>query len=388
MMRILTLSSLFPDASRPVFGPFVERQALGIATHQDVELRVVAPLGIPPFPLSLHPRYAELRELPGEEYWQGLQVYRPSFMHIPGVDGRYDVGCMVRRLKPLLTKIRADFPFDLIDAEFFFPDGPAAIALGKHFCVPVSIKARGADIHYWGANAATAGQVKQAGQEANGMLAVSGAIKADMVELGMPADRITVHYTGVDLDRFQPRDRARTKAILGVDGPLIAAVGALIARKGQMYLIDALPALPNTTLVLIGKGEDQAALAARAAELGVSERLIFTGSVGPDKIAEWLGAADVMALPTASEGLANAWVEALASGTPVVTCDVGGAREIIDQSAAGLLVERTAEAFAAGIKKLLASPPDQSAVRACAERFTWGRNTETLYAHFAKLLGR
>lgn len=386
-MRVLTLSSLFPDASRPVFGPFVERQTLGIAAHPDVDLRVVAPLGIPPFPLSMHPRYVELRELPSTEIWQGLQVYRPTFAHIPGVDGRFDVALLVRRLKPLLTSIRRDFPFDLIDAEFFFPDGPAAVALGKHFGVPVSIKARGADIHFWGTNRATADQVKQAGQKADGLLAVSGAIKADMAKLGMPEDRITVHYTGVDLDRFQPRDRARTKAMLGIDGPLIAAVGALIARKGQIILIEALPALPGATLVLIGKGEDRDALAKRAAELGVADRVIFTGSVGPDKIAEWLGAADVMALPTASEGLANAWVEALASGTPVVTCDVGGAREIIDKPAAGLLIERTAEAFAAAINHLIASPPDQKAVRACAERFTWARNTQTLFGHFSALLG-
>lgn len=387
-MRILTLSSLFPDASRPVFGPFVERQTMGIAAHSNVELRVVAPLGIPPFPLSLHPRYADLRDLPAEECWQGITVYRPGFSHIPGVDGRFDVACMVRRLKPLLTKLRREFPFDLIDAEFFFPDGPAAVALGRYFGVPVSIKARGADIHFWGTNRATANQVKNAGQNADGLLAVSGAIKADMVNLGMPADRILVHYTGVDLDRFQPRDRARTKTMLGIDGPLITSVGALIARKGQVILIEALPALPGATLVLIGKGEDQSALAARAAALGVSDRVVFTGSVGPDKIAEWLGAADVMALPTASEGLANAWVEALASGTPVVTCDVGGAREIIDQPVAGHLVERSPEAFAAAINSILASPPDQSAVRACAERFTWARNTEALYAHFSTLLGR
>jgi teichuronic acid biosynthesis glycosyltransferase TuaC len=387
-MRILTLSTLFPDASRPVFGPFVERQTLGIAAYPDVDLRVVAPLGIPPWPLSMHPRYAELRALPSRENWQGLDVYRPRFAHVPGVDGRFDVAMLIRRLKPLLTEIRREFAFDLIDAEFFFPDGPAAIALGKAFGVPVSIKARGADIHFWGNNPATAKQVRAAGRDASALLAVSAAIKADMVAMGMPADKILVHYTGVDLDRFAPRDRMKTKAALGITGPLIASVGALIPRKGQMFLVEALPLLPRATLVLIGKGDDQAILAERAATLGVADRVIFTGSLGPDKIAEWLGAADVMALPTASEGLANAWVEALASGTPVVTCDVGGAREIIDTPVAGRLVERSSADFAEALLAIIAAPPQQSDVRAVAERFTWARNTEALFEHFSALIRR
>jgi glycosyltransferase involved in cell wall biosynthesis len=99
-----------------------------------------------------------------------------------------------------------------------------------------------------------------------------------------------------------------------------------------------------------------------------------------------LVAADVLALPSSSEGLANAWVEALASGTPVVTCDVGGAREVIDRPEAGRIVARTSEAIAAAIADLLADPPDRSAVRAAAEHFTWEANTAALYDHLAGLV--
>jgi hypothetical protein len=74
----------------------------------------------------------------------------------------------------------------VIDASFFFPDGPAAVALGRRFGVPVSIKARGADVHFWGRQPATAAQVLAAGRAADGLLAVSAAMRDDMIALGMP----------------------------------------------------------------------------------------------------------------------------------------------------------------------------------------------------------
>ena len=240
MLRVLTLATLFPDVSRPNFGVFVERQTLGLAAGKDVAVRVVAPVGLPPWPLSRLPHYAALAALPRRETWKGLDLYRPRFVTVPGTDGRFHIHALTKALIPLLAAIRRDFAFDVIDAEFLFPDGGAAIALGRHFGVPVSIKARGADVHHWGRASATAVQVLAAGCAADGLLAVSAAMRDDMVALGMPADRIRVHHTGVDLDRFAPRDRVAAKAALSVGGPLIVSLGALIARKGHDVVIDAL----------------------------------------------------------------------------------------------------------------------------------------------------
>src|SRR3569623_1409260 len=114
-----------------------------------------------------------------------------------------------------------------------FPDAPAAIALGEHFGVPVSIKARGADIHLWRHAPGTAAHVIAAGQAAAGLLAVSEAMKADMAAIGIPADRIRVHHTGVDLACFAPADRAAGKTARGLTGPLVVSLGALIPRKGH-----------------------------------------------------------------------------------------------------------------------------------------------------------
>ena len=388
MLRVLSLASLFPNAAQPNLGVFVERQTLGLAAHPDVDLRLVAPVGLPPWPLSRLKRYASLRNLPVHEHWKGLDTLRPRFLNIPGTQGRFHASAIVRALTPVLTTLRREFAFDVIDAEFFFPDGPAAVALGRQFGVPVSIKARGGDIHHWGAAPATAAQVLDAGCNANGLLAVSDALRDDMIALGMPADRIAVHRTGVDGDRFAPRDRATEKARLGVAGPLVLSVGALVERKGHDIVIDAAAQLPGITLWIAGHGPECPALEAQVQRLGLGDRVKLLGAVPHGDLPALFAAADVMALASASEGLANAWVEALSSGTPVVITAAGGARETVCSPEAGRVVDRTAEAFAHGIADVLIDPPAQDAVRAAAARFSWDTNTAELYAHLKRLAER
>lgn len=382
MLRVLTLATLFPNGLRPTLGGFVERQTQALAARPGVEVRVVAPVGLPAWPLALHPHYAPLRRLPRSEVRNGLRVHRPRYRVWPKLGAAGTARRMAGALLPVLREIRRDFPFDVIDAEFFWPDGPAAAELAAALGVPFSIKARGSDVHVWGAQPGISGQIVAAGQAADGMLAVSGAIRDDMVALGMPAEMIRVHYTGIDLDAFQPVDRAAAKAALGVAGPLLVTAGALLARKGQDLAIEALKAVPGATLILVGGGPDRARLEGLATGLPVR----FLGVRPHGELPGLLGAADVMVLPTVSEGLANVWIEALACGTPVVTSDVGGAREVFDHPAYGRLVPRDAAAIAEAVKDLLAAPPAQDAVREGALRFSWDRNGAELAAHLAGLI--
>ncbi len=385
MLRVLTLATLFPDAVRPNFGVFVERQTLGLAALDDVAVQVVAPLGLPPFPLTLHPIYRAQSALPGREVWKGLSVDRPRFLNLPGTQGRFHVGALVRRLMPHLTALRETFPFDVIDAEFFFPDGPAAVALGRRFDVPVSIKARGADIHHWGHAPATAAQVRAAGCAAAGLLAVSQSMADDIAAAGI--DRpVRVHRTGIDRNRFGTIDRAAARARLGVAGQLVVSLGALIPRKGHRIVLDAVAALPGVQLWIVGSGPDQAALAARIAELGVGERVRLCGAMPHSDLPDLLAAADVMALASSSEGLANAWVEALASGTPIVIPDAGAAREVVTGPVAGRIVAREPAAVAQGIAAVLSQPVDPGATQATVDAFSWERNARELHAHLMGLV--
>jgi glycosyltransferase involved in cell wall biosynthesis len=387
MLRVLTLSTLFPDASRPNFGIFVERQTLSLAERGDVEVRVVVPRGIPPWPLDRLARYRTIEDLPERERWKGLEVRRPAFLNLPGTGGRFHAAMIERALVPTLEAMWREFAFDLIAAEFFFPDGPAAVALGKRFGVPVSIAARGSDIHYWSKASGIARQLVEAGRAADGMLAVSEALRGDMIALGMPAERIEPITTGVELTRFHPRDRAAAKRTLGVTGPLVVSLGALIRLKGHDILIDAVSRLPGVTLWIAGQGLEQARLTAQIAKLGLGDRVRLLGGVPHDEIPALVAAADVMALASEREGLANAWMEALASGTPIVVPDVGGARQLLrGADVGGRIAARTPEAFAEAIAALLASPPDPAAVRAIVEPFTWAANSAQLHAHYQRLV--
>lgn len=378
-MRVLTLSTLFPDAERPNFGVFVERQTLGLAAA-GAEVEVVSGEGVPTWPLSLHPHYGRARRLEREEAWKGLRVHRPLFRVLP----RRPAGAaraLAEAALPLVETLRPD----VIDAEFFWPDGVAAMHLSRAAAIPFSIKARGSDIHFWGGVPGVAGQMLEAAAAAHGLLAVSAALKASMAELGMPAGKICVHYTGIDLDLFRPAPRAAAKAALGVEGPLLVSVGALIPLKGQRLVIEALAELPGATLILAGDGPERGALERLARTRGVSERVRFLGNRPHGALPGLLAAADVMVLPSEREGLANVWLEALACGTPLVISDVGGAREVVDRQEAGRLVPRQPAAIAEAVRELLASPPEPEAVRRTAERFSWERNAAELLDHLRGL---
>jgi glycosyltransferase involved in cell wall biosynthesis len=139
-------------------------------------------------------------------------------------------------------------------------------------------------------------------------------------------------------------------------------------------------------LWIVGGGPDHALLAARIAELGVGDRVRLCGSMPHGDLPDLLATADVMALASASEGLANAWVEALASGTPIVIPDAGAAREVVTEPAAGRIVARDPAAVAQGIAAVLSQPVDPAATRATVDAFSWERNAVELRAHLAGLV--
>jgi glycosyltransferase involved in cell wall biosynthesis len=369
MLRVLTLATLFPDARRPTLGVFVERQTLGLAARADVILEVVSPLGLPPWPLSLHPHYAPRRGFPVEEDWKGLKVHRPRFSPFPA---RLQPEAIARAVRPIAEAFRPD----VIDAEFFWPDGPAAMCLARALDLPFSVKARGADIHYWASRPGIGTQILKAAEAADGLLAVSAALKADMVALGMPAERIRVHHTGVDVDLFHPGAEAPRET----GGPLVVTAGALIPRKRPELVLAVARRVPEATFLFVGDGPERARL-----ERAAGPNVRFAGAQPHEKLPGYLAAADVMLLPSRSEGLANVWVEALACGTPLVVTEAGGAREVVKSPEAGRIVAAEPEALAAAVRALIAAPPDREMVRRAAESFSWQRNAAELMDHLSRI---
>lgn len=392
MKHVLALSTLYPNPVNPRFGTFVARSLEALAKRGDWRVTLVNPIGLPPLALG---RYRPLADLPAISEEGGITVHRPHFTLIPRIGARRNAGAIARAVLPLVQRIHAATPIDVLDAQFFFPDGPAAAQIAQATGLPLSIKARGSDISFWGDQDFARRQMMDAARTATGLLAVSQDLAGQMAAMGMDPAKITVHYTGLDRDRFRPfghtQLRSQLSRELGFDmpdnAPLLACVGALIERKGQGIAIAALRDIPGARLVLIGKGEDEARLRALASSEGVADRVHFAGSIDHDLMPLLLSASDVMVLPTVSEGLANAWVEALACGTPVVTSDVGGARELITCDTAGRLVERNWQAVAAGINAVLNNPPAREAVAALTDHFSWDANAQGLAAHYERLAG-
>ncbi|WP_298337526.1 glycosyltransferase [uncultured Erythrobacter sp.] len=394
MKHVLSISTLYPNAVNPRFGTFVARSMEALAKRGaergDWRVSVVNPIGLPPVAIG---RYRALAKLPTKNEENGVTVYRPRFTLVPAVGARRNASAIAKAALPLARQIHAETPIDLIDAQFFFPDGPAAAWIAQEMGLPLSLKARGSDITYWGTFDFAREQMVEAAHRAKGLLAVSSSMAEEMAAIGMPREKIRVHYTGLDRDRFRPLTHTQLRAQLGTElgfaildnAPLLVCVGALIERKGQDIAIAALAQIEGAQLVLVGKGDDEAHLRELASDLGVGERVHFAGSLDHDMLPLVLSAADVMVLPSANEGLANAWVEALACGTPVVTCDVGGAREIITNATAGRLVDRDPDSVAKGVLAVLNNPPMRPAVAAIAEKFSWQTNAIELGAYYDSL---
>jgi len=385
-LRVLSIATLFPDAARPNFGLFVEKSLRALAAQPGIALTLVALVGLPPFPLSLHKRYRALRDLPRAESWNGLTVLRPRFTLIPRIGARLNPAKVARAA---LSAVHGR-QFDVVDAQFFYPDGPAAMRVAEALDLPFSAKARGADISHFGHDPATSPQLLAAADRAAGLLAVSDSMRGEMAEIGIDPAKIAVHYTGIDSIRFSTGDRAAARAALGMDdAPAILTVGALIARKGQALVIGALPALPGVHYWLAGAGEEEGRYRALAQRLGVDTRVHFMGPVANPDLPQLYRAADVVVMPSASEGLANAWVEALACGTPIVISDAGGAAELVTSPVAGRIVERLPKAIAAAVRAILADPPSSADVaKSLGGRFDWDRNGRELAEHLRRCAGR
>jgi hypothetical protein len=147
-LRVLLFSTLYPSAPRPSHGVFVETRLRELLRSGQVEARVVAP--VPWFP-STHPRwgdYARMAATPRQETRHGIDVRHPRYPVIPKVGMDWAPALLARSARPALERVRAEgFDFDLIDAHYFYPDGVAAVALGRALGRPVTVTARGTDIN-------------------------------------------------------------------------------------------------------------------------------------------------------------------------------------------------------------------------------------------------
>lgn len=389
-MKILTFTTLYPNAERPNHGIFVETRLRHLVASGAVQARVVAP--VPWFP-SKYPRfgaYAAFARVPHTEERRGIQITHPRYPLIPKIGmtvAPFLLAAAARR--EIQRIIDGGFDFDLIDAHYFYPDGVAAIMLGEHFKKPVVITARGTDINLIPQYSLPRRMVLWAARKAAKAITVCNALKEEMVALGADPAKIQPLRNGVDLVLFQPVDRAQMRQKLGMQRFTLLSVGLLEPRKGHELIIQAMPDMPDVDLFIAGSGPDRQKLENLARSLDIAHRVRFLGPRPQQELREYYGAADALVLASSREGWANVLLESMACGTPVVASNVWGTPEVVASPDAGVLMkERTPQGIVEAVKALCNRYPSHEATRRYAEQFSWDATTQGQINLFNSILGR
>jgi teichuronic acid biosynthesis glycosyltransferase TuaC len=382
-MRVAIVAEYYPRAHDPVLGIWAHRQAVATAAAgADVHVLVLH-RPVPPR-AALHARdrralIAPLRQ-PLHEDRDGVPVTYVPFLAPPrprtyATWGRW----AAPPLALALARLRRHFPFDLVHAHYAAPAGDAV----RHarVRVPLAVSVHGGDLLAVAQRSTTGARaVRDTLGHARLVLANSAGMERRAKALG--AERTRVVHLGSDL----PADTTPA-------GPRrIVTVGSLIARKRHADVLRALWLLreshPAVEWVVVGDGPERGALEALARELGVGERVRFTGPL-PHADAVTQARRGIFVLPSVHEAFGVAYVEAMAGGVPAIGCRGEDGPEEIAASGDGIRLVPPAdpEALAAELDALLRRDDWRhelgAAARATVARsFTWegcGRATIEAY---------
>jgi glycosyltransferase involved in cell wall biosynthesis len=398
---VVMVTTSYPRFPGDSVGTFMEPIARSVAARGH-EVHVVAPW---------HP----LINRPAEERGVHLHFYRYAPMRSLNVFGyaaamRADVSLRGaayiaaplalaagwRAARSVARRFRAT----VMHGHWVVPGGVTAAAAAPR--LPLVISLHGSDVYVAETVAPARIAARQAFRRAGFVTACSGDLARRAVALGAAPERIETVPYGVDVDRFRPdlqARRAQRQELAVHEGtPLVVAAGRLVRKKGFEHLIDAMPRLPAAILALAGDGTLADDLRERARDAGVADRVRFLGNLTQDRVGGLFSAADVVCIPSVRDdsgnvdGLPNVLMEALASGTPVVTTAAGGILSVVDDGVTAFVVpERDSAAIAAGIRRMIEQPALGRQIGAAArrlvdERFGWDRAAERFEAAYASAL--
>lgn len=397
-MRVLMMSHMYPNPVNPTAGIFVHEQVKALrALGHDVRV-VSTKLWAPP----LVPKYAAHRSVPRFDRIEGIPVLYPKRLALQGGRfGRYDHRAFLAGLARPVHAIHRRWPFDIVHAHMVSPDGWAAARVAHDLGVPAVATAHRADVLDLPSRSdAIRDVVADAVREIDQIVAVSRKMADAAEALATPPRPVLVVPNGADTAIFFPRAKQEARALLGLpqDETIISYVGKLVPRKGVDTLMEAMGLLaardrPTPLLVVAGIGEMRSSMEERAAQLGITDRVMFLGKVAHDRVPLVIGAGDVFVLPSLSEGLPTVVCEAMACGRPVVATAVDGTPEIVRDGETGFLVPHTdPPALAEALAKVIDDPAlaDRMSFRAdviARERYTWDANARDMDRIYAELAG-
>jgi teichuronic acid biosynthesis glycosyltransferase TuaC len=377
-MQVLTFTSLFPNSANPAHGLFVYQRMSHFACRPGNHVIAVAP--VPYFPRWFRPSKRHASSLaPKEERIGDLTIYHPRYPLLPAVSMPLHGWLMLLGTFLLVRRLHQQNRFDCIDAHYVYPDGFAAVLLGKLLGLPVIVSARGTDINLFPSFRLIRPMIRWTLRNVAGAVAVSTGLQDAMLRLGLPRDSVQVIGNGVDLERFSSVDRAAARNHLGLpqDAQIVVSVGGLVEAKGHHHLILSLAAIlprhPKLRAYIIGEGPSRSKLESLIRARGLQNHVVLQGSQANEQLRFWYSSANLSCLTSSREGWPNVILESMACGTPVLATGVGGVPEVIASPDVGLIVDQSVHSIASGLETALTKAWDRTAIERYARQRTWDK---------------
>jgi glycosyltransferase involved in cell wall biosynthesis len=346
-LRILAISHMFPSALLKRHGIFICREAQYLRRH-GIEMSFLVGRPWAPWPLhhvSRWRRYGPANPLIPPD---GFKAALAAYLRLPGVGfRRFDGRSMACSLLPVARHWHRREPFDLILGVSMLPDAEAAAIVGKRLGLPVASLAIGSDVMvYPDRMPALWRRLRKTLERVDLPVGVSRSICERLAQTGKCRREPLCVYLSRDTTQFTPApDKRQVRVRLGwpADGIIAIYVGGLVETKGMNELAAAAEPLLRKylgfQLVCVGEGPCRDRMARLADRVGHKGSVVLAGNVAPDDVPLYLQASDFLVLPSHSEGLPQAVVEAMNCGLAVVATRVGGIPEAVVDGRTGLLVE-------------------------------------------------
>lgn len=200
-------------------------------------------------------------------------------------------------------------------------------------------------------------------------VAISDELRSELLEFGVPAERIQVIGSGIDVDEFSPGPSPLERTL--PPRPRVVFTGRLHPQKNLDTLLRAWQEVMRevrATLILVGDGPERSTLEQLATRLGISSTVLFVGH--QQDVLPYLRAADVFVLPSSAEGMSNSLLEAMAVGLPPVVSRIGGNVDLVQENRTGLLIEPDRPAtLTAALVRLLKDPSLRQRLGAAARQY-------------------
>ena len=346
-MRVAVVTQYFPTSAQPWAGHSAYQTLKQLA--KNCELKVFYPEAA--YPKLLRPKTGA----PGiDRTWQPDKVnaqYIP-YPVLPVISRALNGWTMFRRLLPHVRAWRPDVILNYV----VYPDGYAAVRIAEALSLPVVLTAIGSDLNRI-PDRLVGAFTRAALRRASVTLSVSNDLARTARRLGAADSRAILN--GCDTTIFHPRDKGAARQALGLDpeAQIILYAGRLDVRKGLRELIAAVAALrprrPLLRCFLLGDGSDKPLLQSAIAQHQLEAAVTFVPAGTTATVAQWMAAADLFTLPSYMEGCPNVVLEALASGRPVVSTNVGGIPELMDARSGCLVPPADADALARALDETL-----------------------------------